>query len=214
MGLGTSEQKIYLQIGYGKLRKKTTVPGEGVVKRFTKDGEETLAYEYNFVEGLITNIYYKESKDYGNSFEVTIKDGKEVYNISFKENSRYCQDFLSKLPSIVLGEIVKITPYEMLGDNGKLFRGVSIQQNGVKLQNYFVKKEGEERKHLHGFPKPAVDNLSEKQWKIYCIEMQDFLAQYTLNEIIPKLKEGHSEPNQESENVNNSKPEEDDEIPF
>lgn len=213
MGLGTTENKIYLGIGYGRLRKKASAPGDGIVERFTKDGEKTYAYEYKYIEGIITGIYYKESKEYGNSFEVTIKDDK-VYNISFKENSRYCQDFLAKLPAIDLTKIVRLTPFEMLGDNEKLFRGVSVLQDGVKIQNYFVKKEGENRTLLHGFPKPATEKLTEKQWKIYCIEMQDFLAQHTINEIIPKLKEKVANEASEEPHTDNSGEEEDNSLPF
>lgn len=213
MALGISESKIYLQVGYGKLRKKAAGPGEGIVERTTKDGEKTFAYEYNYVEGIMTGIYYKENKEFGNSFEVTIRDDKEVYGISFKENSRYCQDFLSKLPAIDLSKTVKLTPYEMLGDGGKSFRGVSVMQGGVKLQNYFVEKDGERRKLLHGFPIPAAEKLSDKQWKIYCIEMQDFLAQYTIKNIIPKLK-NRPEENAHIDNPDVAGNPEDEDLPF
>lgn len=211
MGLGTTENKIYLDVGYGRLRKKASAPGEGVVERTKKDGEKTYAYEYKYIEGIITGIYYKESKDYGNSFEVIIKDDK-VYNISFKENSRYCQDFLSKLPAIDLSKVVRITPFEMLGYNEKLFRGVSVLQDGIKIQNFFVKKEGEQRTLLHGFPKPAAEKLTEKQWKIYCIEMQYFLAQYTINEIMPRLKEKATSEQIEEQHTDN--PNEEEDLPF
>lgn len=216
MGLGSSENKIYLQVGYGKLRKKTNTPGEGIVERLNKDGEKIYAYEYKFIEGKITGIYYKESKDYGNSFEITIKDDR-LYNVSLKENSRYCQDFLSKLPAINLNKEVRLTPYEMAGDDDKTFRGISVLQDGVKIQNFFIEKDGEERVYKHGFPKPNAKKLSEKQWKIYCIEMQDFLMKYAINEILPSLKDlknKHEESDITDEPAIDEATDDDSELPF
>lgn len=190
MPLGVSEKKTYLQIGWGKLRLKAAVMAEGVVERETQKGEKSLAYEYNFIEGKITKIYYKDSKEYGNSFEVTIDDGKEKYSVSFKEDSRYCQDFLSKLPNIAFSKTVKITPYQMTDNkSGKEKRGVSIQQDGVKIQSYFSELVDEKWNHKHGFPEPASKNMSETELKIYFLLVKDFLTKYACKYIIPTLQE-------------------------
>lgn len=187
MGLNKSEQKTYLTIGFGKLRQKTKVMAEGVTERKTQDGEPTLAYEFDSIDGIITNIYYKESKDYGNSFEVQIEDDK-IYVLSFKEDSRYCHNLLVKLPKIDFDKKVRIMPYDFMDKQGKPRRGITIWQDDVKLDNtFFQKKDGEEWKYYHGYPVPGPD-MNDKKLKIYFINVQDFLYNYTIKEIIPKFK--------------------------
>lgn len=189
MPLGQSTPKTYLAIAYGKLRKKGQKGDAGVVERFNDKGEPNYAYEYNNIEGKIVDVYYKESREFGNSYEVTIDDG-ELYQVSFKESSRYGKDFISKLPGIDFTKWVKITPYEMKDDNGKERRGISVQQNGDKLKSFFTEKVGDKFVYKHGFPPGREDGkmMNEKEWKIYDITVQDFLASYTKEHIIPKLK--------------------------
>ncbi len=188
MPLGTQEQKIFLQIAYGKLRMKAK---EGDAKAVWREfeGKGSWAVEYSWIEGQIKKIYYKESKEYGNSYEVTIDDGENLYNVSFKENSRYCQDFLVKLPNIDLSQPVKITPYDMRSEDGKERRGTSVMQNGIKLKSYFSQKEGDVWIYREGFPEPKKPKLTDKEWKIYLIEIQSFLMDYVKDNIIPKLND-------------------------
>jgi hypothetical protein len=189
MPLGTPENVTYLSIGWGKLRKKAQAMAEGVVERTTQKGEKSLAYEYSYVEGKITKIYRKESKEYGNSFEVRVDDGKDKFSVSFKEGSRSCQDLLTKLPNIDLNQPVKISPFQMMNEKtGKEFRGVSIQQNGVKIPNAFSAKVGEnEWKYYHGYPEPTKKNMNETELKIYFLMVTDFLTKYTIEHTIKKL---------------------------
>jgi hypothetical protein len=189
MPVGQSEQKTYLTIAYGKLREKCK-EGEpnAVWREFESKG--SWAKEYQWIEGQISKIYYKESKDYGNSYEVTIDDGEKKWNVSFKENSHYCQDFLVKLPNIDLSKFVRINPYELKdSETGKDKRGTSVQQNGEKLKNFFSQKEGEVWVYRNGFPEPKKAKLSDKEWKIYLIEIQCFLMDYVKANIIPKLND-------------------------
>lgn len=218
MPLGQSEQKTYLTIAYGKLRKKAKEGDAGAVWR-EFEGKGSWAHEYQWIEGTITKIYYKESKEYGNSYEVTMDDGKELYNISFKENSRYCQDFLVKLPNINLAHPVKINPYAMKDEQGNDKHGTSVQQNGEKLKNFFSQKEGEAWIYRYGFPEPKKPKLSDKEWKIYLIEIQCFLMDYVKANIIPKLNDpatklGIDENENEPELTQPKTPTVDDDPPF
>ncbi len=189
MPVGQSEQKNYLTIAYGKLREKCKEGEPNAVWR-EFEGKGSWAKEYQWIEGQITKIYYKESKDYGNSYEVTIDDGEKKWNVYFKENSRYCQDFLVKLPNIDLSKFVKLNPYELKdNETGKDKRGTSVQQNGEKLKNFFSQKEGEVWVYREGFPEPKKPKLSDKEWKIFLIEIQCFLMDYVKANIIPKLND-------------------------
>lgn len=189
MPVGQSEQKTYLTIAYGKLREKCKEGEPNAVWR-EFEGKGSFAKEYQWIEGRIVKIYYKESKDYGNSYEVTIDDDVKKWNVSFKENSRYCQDFLVKLPNIDLSKFVRINPYELKdSETGKDKHGTSVQQNGEKLKNFFSQKEGETWIYRNGFPEPKKVKLSDKEWKIYLIEIQCFLMDYVKANIIPKLND-------------------------
>jgi len=188
MPVGTAEQKTYLTIAYGKLRERCKEGEPNAVWR-EFEGKGSFAKEYQWIEGRIAKIYYKESKEYGNSYEVTIDDDVKLWNVSFKENSRYCQDFLVKLPNINLSQVVKLTPYEMKGDDGKEKRGTSVMQNAIKLKNFFSQKEGETWVYREGFPEPKKPKLSDKEWKIYLIEIQCFLMDYIKAHVLPKLND-------------------------
>ena len=187
MPVGTSESRIYLTVAYGKLRLKCDQKDEKAVWR-EYEGKGSWAKEFSWIEGKITKIFYKESADYGNSYEVNIWDGVDRYNISFKENSRYCHDFLVKLPNIKLDQTVKITPYSMMVED-KEKRGTSIQQNGVKIQNFFAAKVDDKWIYNHNFPEPSSDKLNEKQWKKYLLDMQIFLQDYIQEFIIKPFNE-------------------------
>jgi hypothetical protein len=188
MPVGQQEHRIYLGIAYGKLRLKAEKETPGAVWR-EYENKGSWAIEYSWIEGKVTRIFYKESADYGNSYEVNIWDGQNRYNVSFKENSRYCFDFLTKLPHIDLSKSIKITPYEMDDKDGKTRRGTSIQQNGIKLKNYFSSKVDDKWIYREGFPEPTKKDLSAKEWQLYSIQIQIFLQDYIQKNIIDKFEE-------------------------
>ncbi len=188
MPLGKSENRIYLQISYGKLRQKSTSDNPEAVERENRQGDKVWELVFNFIEGQITNIYYKESDEYGNSFDVTIDDGEKKYGVSFKEDSRYCQGFLSRLPNADLSKWVKIAPYDFIpSDSDKNRQGITLWQNDEKLQNYFVAKVDNKFIYSHEFPE-SNGKLSKDDFKIYLINVKGFLRDYTTDNIIPKIQ--------------------------
>ena len=188
MGLGKTEKKTYLSIAFGRLRQRTTKEDTQSELRLGEDGTEYYERVYNFIEGFITNLFYKVHQEYGNSFEVTIDDGKEKFNLSFKENSRYCQDLLTKLPLIDLTKPVMITPFDFVpADKTDNIQGTSIKQDGVKIGNFFVQKVDDKLNYSHGYP--ATDGkLDTDDFKIHMIKVKKFLRNYTEENIMPKIK--------------------------
>jgi len=188
MPLGQSENRTYLQISYGKLRRKSNSEDSEAVERENRQGDLVWERVYNFVEGQITNIYYKENDEYGNSFDVTIDDGKDKFSVVFKENSRYCQDFLSKLPNVELQNWVKITPYDFVPkDSDKNRQGITLWQNNIKLLNYFVVKEDD--KYTYNYEYPGSDGkMGKDEFQIYLIKVKKFLREFTKDNIIPKIQ--------------------------
>jgi len=58
MPVGTSEQKTYLTIAYGKLRERCKEGEPNAVWR-EFEGKGSFAKEYQWIEGRISKIYYK-----------------------------------------------------------------------------------------------------------------------------------------------------------
>jgi hypothetical protein len=193
MALGNNSgnsPKIYLSVGFGKLRQKQLENKQkvdkdtpGAIKRLTQQGAETWALEYDFVEGLIENIFFKEDTEYGNSFEVVVRDAADLYQISFTEESRYCIEFLKRLPNINLTKSVKLMVYDFVNKEGKRNSGVSIEQEGlpgdtIKVQSFYSRqKEDKTYENINGFPVPKKDiNWKDKDdVKIYFIDVKKFL---------------------------------------
>ena len=214
MPLGDSDtNKTYLSISFGKLRKKVNEATPGAVSRINKIKETVWELVYGFITGKITNILYKEHSEYGNSFEITFDDGNEKYNVSLPEDSKYCQDFLSRLPNLDLSHYVTLSPYDFKPqDSEKNKKGLTLKQNGVKIENYFVTKEDDKYIFSHGYPE-TDGQLSKADWKIYVIRLQEFLKKFTIETIIPKLTETKFESQSEatpSQGDNDS----DDDLPF
>ena len=224
MGLGSnsSSSKIYLSVGFGKIRQKSLENKEkvnaqtpGAVKRLKQDKTETWAIEHDFVSGIIESLFYKEDQQYGNSFEVVIVDGLDKFQLSFSEDSRFWFDFMKKLPNVELKSVVKITAYDFTDKQNKRRAGISLEQNGNKILSFYEKKkEDQSWELLHGFPKADVDiNWKDKDdVKAYSIKIKKFLRNEFMNKIQPLFE--HSISVAEETNLDGMEPDPTDDLPF
>jgi len=202
LGANNHESRIYLSVGFGKLRQKSvgrervTSATPNAVKRLTQQNAETWALEYDYVEGVIENIFFKPDEQYGHSFEVVIVDVLDSYQVSFTEDSRTWFDLAKKLPNIVLTDRVKITPYDFDDkQTGKKRSGVSVVQFGEKVVSaYEVKNAGGQWACLHGFPESTdVDWKDKDDIKLYMIKVKKFIRSEMSNKIIPLFVKAESE---------------------
>lgn len=187
----------------GTLRLSVPEGTEGAVRREyeSSDGKKGVKYELVFksLSGKITNIEEYEG-DYGISLLVTFTyDGGEDI-IAFSTSTPYGEDFMKKLPNINLDEFVTIQPYSFTDDSGKLRKGVSIKQGDEKIQNFFVEKDGDNYKNLHGYPEPQGDEKSSDDWKVYFLQCRKFLLNYTRENFIVHFADPEGEPVQVDEN--------------
>jgi hypothetical protein len=200
MGLGSNSgtSKIFLSVGFGKLRQKSLANKEkvnsntpGAVKRQTQQGADTWAIEYDWIEGTIDTMFYKVDAEYGNSFEVVINDGQDNYQISFGDDSRFWFDLAKKLPNIQLLFPVKLNPFDFIDkQKNKRHVGLSVEQNGVKILSFYDKKNTDGTfTSLYDFPKPDIDiNWNDKdEVKVYSIKVKKFLKKEVETRIIPKF---------------------------
>lgn len=185
----STEKKRFLHISFGKFREKAGENAIGAEARKNKENKTVWEYVYDYVEGEIVKIFYKESKDYGNSFEVLVRDSEELFQVSFKEGDNFYNDFFSKLPNIDLDKWVKLVPYDFEDENTKKSkRGLTIWQDANKIESKFVSYDKETKKftYLEGFPQPEK-SMETEDWKIYFLKVVKFLRKYTNEKIIPKL---------------------------
>ena len=175
--------KTFLTILSGKFHQRVEEGTEGAVerkyKRDLKDDkgkvtgeEEVTVHELIFTEasGMITNMYFQKG-NYGRNLIVEIdNDG----TISFNASQSYGEQLLRKLPNIDLSKPVSISPYNFT-KNGKSNKGVTVIQDGEKLQDYYFDYEA--KKSINGLPEPKVKSDGTVNWTIYFETVREFLEE-------------------------------------
>ncbi len=186
----SQEKRRFLHISYGKFRERAGENESGAEVRINKDNKSIWEFVFDFVEGQITGIFYKEDDKFGNNFEVVLDDKIDKFQISFKEGDSFFNDFFSKLPNVNLDKWVKLVPYDFEDKNtGKKKRGLVIWQEQNKIESKFTSYDKETKKftYYEGFPEPEK-KMDKEDWKIYFIKVVKFLRNYTNNKIVPILK--------------------------
>ena len=211
MGLGTAKQenKIFLSVGFGKIRQKTLENGTKVNAetpnaklRKTQSGLEVWALEYDNITGVIENIFYKEDANYGNSFEVSIRSGLDLYQLSFSDDSRFWFDLASRLPNVDFKQDVKIHTFDFVSKDGKRVVGLRVKQNEQDVSNFYTKKENDKWVSIQGYPNSAdVDWTDKDDIKLYTIKLKKYFKFEFNNRIFPKFSEHTEVPEHEINNT-------------
>ena len=160
----------------GKLARKVEEGTEGAKKReyTTPAGVEGVTFEI-IKDAWVGKIYGVKIKDtdYGQVCEVRFGDA--IINIP--TSGGYFQSFATALKNLDLSKEVIFRPYDFESE-GKRRVGVSLKQDGKKVENaYVIKQEDGTFKNLHGYP--MVDEKKKNKpgyWKIYFAEVAMFLC--------------------------------------
>ena len=168
------KNKNYLTIVDGTFVKKAdaNMPGARYREYELPNGIKGGKWEFPFTNwtGIVQSIEFQQS-DYGESCLVDLGD----VIMSLNTASRYFSDVACKLFNADLKKEILFHPYNMEVE-GKKKTGVSVQQNSVKLKNYFW--DAENRTSLHGFPVPDETKKNRKTyWKIFFTEVSEFLIE-------------------------------------
>lgn len=156
--------RIYLNVVQGALRQTVEEGEEGAKKRTyeKKDGTTKDIWEivYRSWEGTIQRISLKDT-DFGQFINIDFPDAR----VSFNVDSRYFADFVKKIMGADFSKEFKLSPYNFESE-GKRVVGISIEQEGEKLKNYFYNDV--DKVYCNGFPIP---NEAEKNksgyWKTF-----------------------------------------------
>jgi len=183
MGLNKNERKTFANIiGDGSIRVQTNENNPDAQKRVykTSGGDEGVKFElvYDNLSGNIENIEIIETQ-YGDNLHITI-DG---ITLSAGLSTNFATDMMQKLPNIDLSKSAKFTPYSFTDDKKKLRKGVSIEQNEMKIKNFFYDEKT--KKNINGFPDFPKDykKFTKNQWKAHFGGIEDFLKKYTIENI-------------------------------
>lgn len=188
MGLTTQKENnaLFLTIVGGDLVQKVAEGTQGAVKRVyeTPDGGKGEKWEIHHrdLTGYISGIDFRDT-DFGEQCNIKITDGVETAVLSIPTESRYFMDFGQKLSNIDFNEQIVLNPYDFTGNNGKQIRGISIQQNGQKVENYFWDKEN--KKLINGIVSPENNgkDFDKDDWKMYFIRLKKFLKKHIESQI-------------------------------
>ena len=184
------EKRRYISIlADGKFHE--TVPmgtEDSVIREYeTSDGKKGTKNElvYTKIVGNITGISFIDG-DYGESLHVTVTGDEGDATITVGTSSRFGTDIMKRLPNVDFNHLVEIAPWA-LEDNGKKKMGVVIKQLGEKLTSHFDSQAGDGKWiTINGMPSPKSDQTSS-QWKLYFLQVQEFLTNYTKENICPNL---------------------------
>jgi len=198
--LGETTNRIYLSIGYGRIRHKCSKDNPKAVERETKSGDKTYAIEHTFVSGTLESVYYKEHHEYGNSWNILLSDGETKYCLQISEKSRDAVEFLKRLPNLSINQFYRFTPYDFK-DGEKRRRGLSIKDKADQSINSYYQsfeQDGEKTvvKNLHNFPEPESPPKDSDDWKVYFIKVGKFLREKSLEHLKQIVNEPTKEPEQ------------------
>lgn len=196
-------QKTYLGIGVeGTFRKQVPEGTEGAKKREIKKDDGSVIVKWELHTNLIENAkildVFVRDTDYGEQLNIALDDD---IVISTPLSGNYSTSFLKALPYVDFNEEVILRSYSIETDKGKTKKGISLMQKGEKLTNFFY--DYEEKKNLHSFPDPHKEKMTKDDWKVYFINVKQFLQSYLEENIKPKLDkiaaENMVEPKEEPE---------------
>lgn len=180
----------YLGIIGGKFRQAVPQGTPGAILRTyeTRDGKtgEKWEKEYESLTGRVSGVNFYDG-EFGKNITVFFKDGEEDYGLTLGVATPYAEDLMKKLPAVILDKTLTITPYDFEDDKGKRRRGITIYQDGKKIESFFFDREKKEI--INGAPKPEgdTDMFDSEDWKMYYTKLRKFTINYITEKIVPKL---------------------------
>ena len=188
-GNAPKSNKPYISIIEGNIAQKVDKDTEGAKYREFEPSDKTKGAKWELIfnswTGTIQNITFKETT-FGEMCNIELDDAI----LSLNTASRYFSDLACKLFNGDIKQKFTFHPYDFEVD-GKRKSGISLQQNGVKLKNYFY----DGTKNLHDFPEVDKEkSIKKTYWKIYFAEVAEFLIEKIKKlKFAPKVNQGKVE---------------------
>jgi len=201
---GSSKEFVSILASDGSFRLTVPEGTEGAVKReytIEEEGKEVKKTKNEIVfkalSGKVTDVSFVDTK-FGTLLQVTVTDEEGDLTISTNASNNFGTDLMKKLPAMDFSKDYRLAPFSFEGENGKNIRGVSISEGieqgkeAPKATNFFY----DGKKDINGFPSPKGDvkKYTKNKWKAYFGEVEDFLIDYTKENILAKFAEAPAKP--------------------
>lgn len=168
MGFGTEQSRAtFVGIFKGKLTIRAKEGDEGAVMRENKNGDKVWEFHHPNFTGTLINVECIKHEKMGYQYVVSLDDVGSLYKLSIAVESKYGDNFISKLLSIKRGQLITLSPYEFEKDGSKN-TGISITVNGEKIPALITKDNPMDR------PQPESANMDEDDWKAYMIKVRKY----------------------------------------
>ena len=171
IGQNDTQNKTFLTVlADGNFHQKVQQGTAGAVERTIEKDDLTQETVYELlhksVTGVITNAYIEDGQ-FGKNLKIEI-DNDGIISLNMK--SQYAESLLRRLPNINVSEPVSLSPYNFSKDSKK-FKGISVSQNGEKLQDHYF--NAEKKSVANGLPEKDAD----EEWDEYFTGVRKFLTQ-------------------------------------
>lgn len=172
-------RKFISVLADGKFHQTVAEGTPGSVKREYEDKQggkhSKIELVFDEASGIISKISFNEN-DYGKSLNVEL-DGDGI--ISLNVESNFADDFMKKLPNVDLSKKVTLSPYAFEDDNKNNRRGVTIYQDGNKIENAFWDSEKKEAKGDLPKAEGDITTFDKDDWKMHFMKVRKFLVANT-----------------------------------
>lgn len=190
----TESNVLYLGIACGKFTHKVKEGTLGAVYRkyVNPKGEIFHMYEiiYENVQGLISKMEVSDGK-YGPQLQLVINNSGDFTKVYINLKTKYFTTLMYRLPNIDLTTPVYLKPYDFVGDKGGQIAGITVMQDGSKLNNYYKDAVTNEWINLPESKKP-YDKLTQlERDAFFANQTQFFVASIDLlSKNIPEANKG------------------------
>ena len=169
----------------GLFHMKVPAGTPGAVKRTYEDRKTKQMVTvdellFDNVEGDIKSFTMKDG-NYG--LQVYLGVGDVVVCVG--ANSNFGEDLLKKVHNIDFKKPITVRPYSFPSDNNpeKMIKGLTLYQDGEKLQNYFYDPEAKVSKNGYPVPEQKYNKKEEEvlssrdDWKLFYLGARKFLVE-------------------------------------
>lgn len=179
MGLSNNSHgsTIFLNVIGGKISRKVTKDTEGAVARVNKNNVTVYEQQWNSLTAMITDISIRTSEEFGDQWDITLRDVIEEYKLQIPISGRVANGFTFRLPNVDFTKEVEINTFIDKNDKPVLL----LKQNGVTVKSAYTKDEPNNLPPLE-----VVVFKGKEQWDD--TKQQAFIRNMVETTIMPKLK--------------------------
>lgn len=180
MGLNSTSHKkrTYLSIVNGKIAQKVEEGTSGAVSRKNKNEQVIHELLHDSVSGRIKEMKIEQKTFSGGKtkqLEILMDDIGDAFILTLPVDSKFFDQFASKIGNANLEETIEITPYSFTPKGeAKKKSGLNLYQGGNKL-GYFFSKE-----NPMGKPFPPEEQMDEEEYRVFKIKERKFYCDYIM----------------------------------